>query len=252
MALFPMFIDLEAKKCVVVGGGKVAARKVETLIAFGAEIIVVSPFLTDRLRELKENGAFTHQEKAYAADDLEGAFLAVAAASAVLVWLASYATARRTLDGWESFIASCAVTTAFGCGIYTGWSSLDRIRELVGPARNAGWMAPAVCGILAAAWASLDCAVRPPRPLVFKAAAAGAAMVYVGCVCLFARLAVDAERIARGFSPQTRRFACLCSTDLEEAREALMEYEKVGGFERRKAALRSFIEQEEGVCRLER
>jgi len=177
---------------------------------------------------------------------------AVAAASAVLVWLASYATARRTLDGWESFIASCAVTTAFGCGIYTGWSSLDRIRELLGPARNAGWMAPAVCGILAAAWASLDCAVRPPRPLVFKAAAAGAAMVYVGCACLFARLAVDAERIARGFSPQTRRFACLCSTDLEEAREALMEYEKVGGFERRKAALRSFIEQEEGVCRLER
>jgi len=81
MALFPMFIDLEAKKCVVVGGGKVAARKVETLIAFGAEIIVVSPFLTDRLRELKENGAFTHHEKAYAADDLEGAFLAVAAAS---------------------------------------------------------------------------------------------------------------------------------------------------------------------------
>lgn len=47
MAFFPMFVDLEDKNVLIVGGGRVAARKVEKLLPFGCRITVVS----DRIRE---------------------------------------------------------------------------------------------------------------------------------------------------------------------------------------------------------
>ena len=43
MAYFPMFIDIEKKKCLVAGGGTVALRKVRVLLDFGAQVIVVAP-----------------------------------------------------------------------------------------------------------------------------------------------------------------------------------------------------------------
>ncbi|MHB1393402.1 MAG: precorrin-2 dehydrogenase/sirohydrochlorin ferrochelatase family protein [Clostridia bacterium] len=81
MSMFPLFIDLRARKCVVVGGGKIAARKIETLIDFNAEIVVISPEIIDEILELKQNGVLTHLEKTYSEGDLEGAFLVIAATS---------------------------------------------------------------------------------------------------------------------------------------------------------------------------
>lgn len=52
MAYFPIYIELERKKCIVVGGGKVAAGKVRQLLAFGAKVWVISPELTPELRQL--------------------------------------------------------------------------------------------------------------------------------------------------------------------------------------------------------
>ncbi len=43
MAYFPLFIDLNGRKCVVIGGGRVAARKVKTLLLYGADVLVISP-----------------------------------------------------------------------------------------------------------------------------------------------------------------------------------------------------------------
>lgn len=43
MAYFPMFINLEKKRCLVVGGGTVALRKVQVLLDFGADVVVVAP-----------------------------------------------------------------------------------------------------------------------------------------------------------------------------------------------------------------
>lgn len=42
MACFPIFIDIKQKKCLIVGGGKVALRKVETLLRYGACVHVVA------------------------------------------------------------------------------------------------------------------------------------------------------------------------------------------------------------------
>ena len=45
---FPMFVELEAKPCLVVGGGEIAARKAAVLRSFGAEVTVVAPEMNGR------------------------------------------------------------------------------------------------------------------------------------------------------------------------------------------------------------
>ena len=79
MALFPLFVELEGRPCVVLGGGAVAERKVEGLLAAGAVVTVVSPVITDPLAELASAGRIAHVARAYAEGDLAGAALAFAA-----------------------------------------------------------------------------------------------------------------------------------------------------------------------------
>lgn len=52
MAYFPIFIEIEKKKCLVVGGGKVAIRKVETLLRYDAQVHVVSREICTEIRAL--------------------------------------------------------------------------------------------------------------------------------------------------------------------------------------------------------
>ena len=59
MAYFPIYIELKDKKCVVVGGGKVALRKIEILHQFGAKITIVAPFICDDIYKIEDN---THLE----------------------------------------------------------------------------------------------------------------------------------------------------------------------------------------------
>jgi len=54
MSFYPIFLNLEARPCLVVGGGKVAERKVLSLVSAGADVTVVSPRLTKALKELAE------------------------------------------------------------------------------------------------------------------------------------------------------------------------------------------------------
>jgi len=98
MALFPLFVELENRKCIVVGGGKVAARKTETLLRFKADVTVISPAVNERIEELKKEGRLTHLLKTFSGDDLDGAFLAVAATSNRSVnRLVSEEAARRNI-----------------------------------------------------------------------------------------------------------------------------------------------------------
>jgi len=63
----------------VIGGGKVAARKVESLLAAGAKIKVISPRLTPGLQLLSDSGEITVLPRPYHDGDLAGAFLVIAA-----------------------------------------------------------------------------------------------------------------------------------------------------------------------------
>lgn len=73
---FPLFVDLRDRPVVVVGGGTVGLRRAEVLRDFGARVTVIAPTLA---RDLP---GVTHLCRAYQAEDLTGAFLAVAATDA--------------------------------------------------------------------------------------------------------------------------------------------------------------------------
>ena len=75
----PIFCNLRGKKVVVVGGGKVAERKVKALLPAGADIIVISPQVTQDLQEIIANGKATHVPRVFSSGDLDGAWLVIAA-----------------------------------------------------------------------------------------------------------------------------------------------------------------------------
>jgi len=74
-----IFLNLSNKKCLVVGGGPVAERKVQALLAYGARVRVVSPALTGRLSELAAAGIIDYRRGSYHVDDLAGVFLVIGA-----------------------------------------------------------------------------------------------------------------------------------------------------------------------------
>jgi precorrin-2 dehydrogenase/sirohydrochlorin ferrochelatase len=76
--LYPAFLVLEGKSCVVVGGGRVATRRVHSLLAAGARVVVVSASLHNDLQTLLERGLIDHIPENYAADYLTGASLVFA------------------------------------------------------------------------------------------------------------------------------------------------------------------------------
>jgi precorrin-2 dehydrogenase / sirohydrochlorin ferrochelatase len=77
--LYPAFLSLEDKVCVVVGGGHVAVRKVRALLATGAHITVVSPVLHSELQALLSASLVSHIPSEYAVERLAGASIVFAA-----------------------------------------------------------------------------------------------------------------------------------------------------------------------------
>lgn len=77
--LFPIFLNLAKRPVLVVGAGKVAARKVEALRLAGAEVYVIAPAVCDQLRALAASNEVTLEERQYRKGDCEGAFLVIAA-----------------------------------------------------------------------------------------------------------------------------------------------------------------------------
>ncbi|KNY28019.1 precorrin-2 dehydrogenase/sirohydrochlorin ferrochelatase family protein [Pseudobacteroides cellulosolvens] len=85
MTAFPFFIDLKGKKCIVVGGGKVASRKVEILSRFNGDIVIISPEISHKIKLLKDSGRLVHISRCYESSDISGAFMIIAATSDTLV-----------------------------------------------------------------------------------------------------------------------------------------------------------------------
>lgn len=72
-------IDLHGRACIVVGAGPVALEKITSLMAAGADIIVVAPEAIQEIRDLARGGAIEWRAKSYENGDLDGAFLAIVA-----------------------------------------------------------------------------------------------------------------------------------------------------------------------------
>jgi precorrin-2 dehydrogenase / sirohydrochlorin ferrochelatase len=70
MGYYPIFVELTGRRCVVIGGGLVAEKKVAELLAAGACVTVISPTITDGLREFLAQGSIFHVERAHQEGDL--------------------------------------------------------------------------------------------------------------------------------------------------------------------------------------
>ncbi|MCG8470562.1 MAG: bifunctional precorrin-2 dehydrogenase/sirohydrochlorin ferrochelatase [Desulfobacterales bacterium] len=79
MRYYPVSLDVKGRACLVVGGGAVGSRKVETLVKCGAEVTVVSKAFTDELLVMGEKGEITLVSRAYSPSDLDGKFLVIVA-----------------------------------------------------------------------------------------------------------------------------------------------------------------------------
>ncbi len=76
---YPIFLKVEQKLCVVIGGGTVAERKITSLLEAGARVKVIAPEVTERIKILAREGKIIWEERPYRSGDLKDAFLVIAA-----------------------------------------------------------------------------------------------------------------------------------------------------------------------------
>jgi precorrin-2 dehydrogenase / sirohydrochlorin ferrochelatase len=93
--LFPMFLKLEGKRCLVVGAGRVGEPKVGGLIDTGALVHVVALEATSTVHEWSKAGKITLELRAFVADDLDETFLAVVATASPALNESIYRAAQR-------------------------------------------------------------------------------------------------------------------------------------------------------------
>lgn len=129
---YPIFIDLTAQPVLVVGGGSVALRKVQTLINHGAYVHIVSPRLVPELKELIDQKTCFWSEKDYSTEDIQEAILVFSCTEKeeVNAQVANDANARRrpvnVVDDPEkcSFIVPAIMERGdLKIGVSTGGSS---------------------------------------------------------------------------------------------------------------------------------
>lgn len=93
--VFPIFLKLEGRRCLLVGAGRVGEGKLKGLLRAGARVTVVAPRATTVVQRLAKSGTIIWQRRKFSARDLNGMFLVVAATSGHLVNAAISKEARR-------------------------------------------------------------------------------------------------------------------------------------------------------------
>jgi len=96
MSLFPIFLKLTGRPCVVIGAGHLAESKIESLLTAEAAVTVIAPRTNERIAEQAAAGEITLHRRPYQHGDLNGAFLVVAATDDPAVNRAVFAEATAT------------------------------------------------------------------------------------------------------------------------------------------------------------
>ncbi|MGO4886971.1 NAD(P)-binding protein [Anaerobacillus sp. MEB173] len=76
---YPVLLNLDGRKIIVIGGGTIAERKVQGILETGAMVDVVSPDITEELKRLVSEKKITWKQKEFKKKDLEDAFIVIAA-----------------------------------------------------------------------------------------------------------------------------------------------------------------------------
>jgi uroporphyrin-III C-methyltransferase / precorrin-2 dehydrogenase / sirohydrochlorin ferrochelatase len=133
--LYPVFLKLDGRAVVVVGGGTVAAGKLDGLVAVGASVTVIAPAIAPAIRERRDVRII---ERAFDAGDLDGAAWVVAAATPEVNRDVAVAAAARNL--FVNAVDDKGAATAYLGGVVR--------RGEVEIAISTGGTAPALAGLL--------------------------------------------------------------------------------------------------------
>jgi len=95
MSLFPMFLKLSGRPCLVVGAGRIALEKIESLLPTGATITFVAPEALPRIEALAAEGRIRWTQREFQPRDLDGILLVIAATATPSVNHAVYEEATR-------------------------------------------------------------------------------------------------------------------------------------------------------------
>jgi len=79
--LFPMMLDLTGRRCVIVGAGAIGEGKIQGLLATKAALVVLAPTATPKVEQWARQGLIVYSQRQFEPDDLNGAFVVVAATS---------------------------------------------------------------------------------------------------------------------------------------------------------------------------
>jgi precorrin-2 dehydrogenase/sirohydrochlorin ferrochelatase len=95
MALYPIFLKLEGRRIVIVGGGKVAEEKIYAVLRSASDVTVVAPTVTDRIRHWSEMGLLRHVAENYRPGLARDYFLVIACTDSQDVNRKIYAEAQQ-------------------------------------------------------------------------------------------------------------------------------------------------------------
>jgi uroporphyrin-III C-methyltransferase/precorrin-2 dehydrogenase/sirohydrochlorin ferrochelatase len=126
---YPLTLDVAGRRVVVVGGGPVAARRTQGLLAAGADVTLVAPFVCEDVRDLVDAGSVTWEPRDYEAGDLDAALLVhtatgdaatddlvAAHAEGARVWCVRADDAARSAAWTPAVARSGSVTVAVTAG----------------------------------------------------------------------------------------------------------------------------------------
>ena len=139
MPYYPICLDINDRHCIVIGGGRVAARKVQGLLDHGARVTVISPELTGELAALHAADRLAWRERPYREGDLGGAFLVIAATDDPQVQARVHAEAEEgnillnvaDVPKWCNFILPATVRRGdFTLAVSTGGKSPALAKQL--------------------------------------------------------------------------------------------------------------------------
>jgi precorrin-2 dehydrogenase/sirohydrochlorin ferrochelatase len=95
MPLFPAFLKLSGRRCLVIGAGPVAQEKIESLVRAGASVRVVAPRATESVRAWARAKRIRWEPRTFRSADFKGIFLVVASTSSPALHKKIYGEARR-------------------------------------------------------------------------------------------------------------------------------------------------------------
>lgn len=75
---YPIYLDIEERPVLIIGGGEVCARKAETMLKYGGRVTIVSPELTGEIEQWAADGKVMLRRKLYDESDLDGAAIVIA------------------------------------------------------------------------------------------------------------------------------------------------------------------------------